>query len=87
MTQRKDYYKHVKSADFKPFETQAKFDHLGDPIPIPDIEVLKEVAHDYLCTRRGGAHYHAFEVTLRLIDTVKKQSEAIDRLRDSFTVM
>ena len=86
MKKRTDYYNYQKSCDTKPFESKSKYDHDGKTISVKCVQDLENVATDYLCVKRAGTYYDAFEYTLKLIEVLKKQSRAIEEMQKNFTI-
>ena len=86
MSKRIDYYNYQKTHDTKPFESKSEYDHDGKTISIKNVHDLEKLATDYLCNKRAGTYYAAFEYTLKLIDVLRKQSRAIEKLQKNFTI-
>lgn len=86
MKKRTDYYNYQKSYDSKPFESKSEYDHDGKTIPVNNVQDLEKLATDYLCNKRAGTYYAAFEYTLKLIEVLKKQSRAIQEIHKNFTI-
>mgnify|MGYP003116893171 FL=1 len=85
MTERKNYYEHVKHTDDKPFVSESKYDHDGSTIPVNNIEQLERLAMDYLSMKRDGTYYEAFEYMLKTIDSFRSQTRAIQELHNNYT--
>lgn len=86
MSKRTDYYNYQKTDAIKPFESKSQYDHDGKTISIKNVHDLEKLATDYLCNKRAGTYFEAFEHTIKLIDILKKQSRAIEELQKNFTI-
>jgi len=85
MTERKNYYEHVKHTDGKPFVSESKYDHDGATISVKNIEQLEQLAMDYLSMKRSGTYYEAFEYMLKMINSYRSQTRAIQELHNNYT--
>lgn len=83
---RKDYYNYEKSTDTQPFESKSKFNHDGEVIHVDNMDSLEELAKDYICTKRAGTYFEAFEMVLKVVDVLRKQSRALDELNSNYTI-
>lgn len=86
MNKRKDYYSYQREHKDTPFESDKKYDHDGATIKVKDLEQLESLAMDYICTKRAGTYFEAFEYILKVIDVVKKQQQALDQVTKNYTV-
>jgi hypothetical protein len=86
MSKRTNYYNFQKSCETKPFESKSEYNHDGKTIPVNNVHDLEKLATDYLCVKRVGTYYDAFEYTIKLIDILKKQTRAIEEMQKNFTV-
>lgn len=83
---RKNYYEYDKGAVDQPFESKSRFDHDGDTIKISDVMDLELLAHDYVCMKRAGTYFEAFDMVLKMIAVMRKQSRAIDKIQKNYTI-
>lgn len=83
---RKNYYEYSKDVPDKPVISKCKFDHEGDTIKINNIKQMEDLAMDYISMKRGGVYFEAFEFSMKLIDSVKKQEQMVNELNKNYTV-
>lgn len=83
---RRNYYEYQKHDTGKPHESKSRYDHDGDTIKVTNIMELEALAHDYVCMKRAGTYFEAFEMVLKMIDVMRKQSRAIDKIQKNYTI-
>ena len=84
--ERQNYYQYQKQHKDKPHESKSRYDHEGDTIKISTIMELEALAHDYVCMKRSCTYFEAFDMVLKMIDVMRKQSRAIDKIQKNYTI-
>ena len=77
---RKDYYSFPKQHKPSVYQSPVTKKHSG-PIPVNNMDDLKQVTLEYLATHRQGEYYQAFEMVDRLIT----HAERVDRTLHDLT--